>query len=86
MARGRRPKRPSDGDLLLIESDAPRDSGIKRPLPEEMPKPEPFRKVRALAPFQVVYEGTVYLPDDVATVPASLADAWIRDQWVTDDN
>jgi hypothetical protein len=29
--------------------------------------------------------GQVYRPGDVATVPASLANAWIRDQWVTDD-
>jgi hypothetical protein len=44
--------------------------------------PEPLKRVRVLSPFQVVYAGTVYLPDSVAEVPVSLADSWILNQWV----
>jgi hypothetical protein len=88
------PKPPAESDLLIIQSDAKPGSGARRKRPEvfsesakleDMPKPEPFKKVRVSAPFQVVYDATVYRPGDVATVPAALADAWIRDQWVTDD-
>jgi hypothetical protein len=85
LARGRKPKRPADSDMLLIESDAEPGSGAKRKRPEEeLPKPEPFKTVRALAPFQVVYDTVVYRPGDVATVPASLADQWLLNRWCTD--
>jgi hypothetical protein len=40
------------------------------------------RRVRAIAPFQVVYNQVVYRPDDVAEVPESVAADWVRDGWV----
>ena len=86
LARGRTPKPPAESDLLIIESDAEPGSGARRKRPEELPKPEPFKKVRVSAPYQVVYDATVYRPGDVATVPASLADQWVLNRWVTDDS
>ena len=80
-----KPERPAESDLVLIESDAkPGSDAARRRNPGEMPKPEPFKKVRVSAPFQVVHDTTVYRPGDFATVPASLADHWLLNRWVTD--
>jgi hypothetical protein len=40
-------------------------------------------KVRVLAPFQAVYEGTVYRPGDVAEIPLHIASMWLNYGWVT---
>jgi hypothetical protein len=51
---------------------------------DESPKhAKPTRRVKVLSPFQVVYETVVYPPGAVASVPESLADEWIRAQWVS---
>jgi hypothetical protein len=43
---------------------------------------EPLRRVRVVAPYQVVYETIVYRPGDVPDIPVALADRWVRDGWV----
>jgi hypothetical protein len=38
--------------------------------------------VTVLAPYQVVFDGTVYLPGDTATdVPVDEADRWVLNGW-----
>lgn len=38
--------------------------------------------VRVLHPFQVVHEGTVFRPNEVATVPPHVATHWTVNGWV----
>jgi hypothetical protein len=35
--------------------------------------------------FRVVHNSTVYQPDDIVTVPAVVADGWLKNRWVTED-
>jgi len=57
-----------------------------RPEPAEPVKaPEPVKRVRVLDPFSVSYQGISHWPNEVAEVPASVADKWLRSQWVVDD-
>ena len=44
----------------------------------------PLTTVRVLAPFSVSHDGTAYLPDAVAEVPASVAENWLTNGWVAD--
>jgi hypothetical protein len=94
LARGRRPIPPAESEMVRIQSDAePGSSATRRRRTTEeggqiahLSEVSKLKAVRVLAPFQVVFNTVVYRPGDVAMVPAALADAWIRDQWVTDDS
>lgn len=39
-------------------------------------------KVQVRHPFQICHEGTVYGPGDMADVPETAAQQWIRSGWV----
>jgi hypothetical protein len=69
-------------DLAIIESD----KHGQRPTPEEVVAPEPLKRVKVLPPYQVCHEGIRHFPGEIAEVPESLAEQWIRSQWVVSDD
>jgi hypothetical protein len=81
---------PAGGLLRREENKGPvffRDvvSGETREREKPVVVPEPLKRVRVLAPFQVAHAGTQYFPGEVAEVPQSLANNWILNQWVVSD-
>lgn len=49
---------------------------------KEMPTaPEPRKRVRVNAPYQVSHDGRRFGPGETASVPQSLADQWVRSRW-----
>jgi hypothetical protein len=56
-----------------------------RPEPEPVKAPEPLKRVKVLHPFSVSHEGVSYWPNVIVEVPESIADKWLRSNWVTDD-
>jgi hypothetical protein len=54
---------------------------------DESEEVSPYRgpvTVKVLDPFLVAHNGTAYYPNAIATVPASVAEAWLKSKWVTD--
>jgi hypothetical protein len=47
-------------------------------------QPEKTARVVVVGQFQVTHEGTDYQPGDHAEVPASVAERWRANGWVTD--
>ena len=45
-----------------------------------------YGRVKVLAPFSVSYHGIAYWADAAPEVPASVADHWLRNRWVTGDS
>jgi hypothetical protein len=45
--------------------------------------PERNTRVKVLKPYSVAYNGTAYWPGSVAEVPASVAEKWLLNKWVT---
>jgi len=39
-------------------------------------------KVTVVEPFQVAFDGVVYMPGDPVTVPVAVADQWRKAGWV----
>ena len=60
---------------ILGDDDEPED--------QASPYREPVT-VKVLDPFLVAHNGTAYYPNAIATVPASVAAAWLKSRWVTD--
>ncbi len=53
---------------------------------ELVAEPEPLKQVRVIPPYLVSHEGARFFPDSIAEVPESVADKWIRSQWVTPED
>jgi hypothetical protein len=73
----------SNSDTLMCIAPA---EGIL-PDDDESEEVSPYREpvtVKVLDPFLVAYNGTAYYPNAVATVPAVVAEAWLKSKWVTD--
>ncbi len=43
--------------------------------------PEPTKRVTVVFPYSVSHDGHRYGPNEVAEVPESVADEWIRSRW-----
>ena len=41
----------------------------------------PPTKVKVIAPYRVCHEGNAYVGGDAVTVPAEIADHWLRHKW-----
>jgi hypothetical protein len=52
---------------------------------EEAATVEPLRRVKVLANYRVIHDGTAYSGGDVATVPAALADSWLLNRWAVEE-
>lgn len=39
-------------------------------------------KVRVIAPYRVSHDGKAYVGGDAVTVPAEIADHWLKNKWV----
>jgi hypothetical protein len=39
-------------------------------------------RIKVLPPYGVAHDGTAYFPGHTPEVPQSVADAWIRNNWV----
>jgi hypothetical protein len=46
---------------------------------------EAISRVSVNAPFQVVHEGIIYKPNEVAEVPEHVAAQWVLSGWVVDN-
>jgi hypothetical protein len=69
---------PKDDDLMFLDDE----HEVITPL-KVKDAPEPLTRVKVLSPFQVVHDATAYYPNAVLEVPASVADNWLRNRWVT---
>ena len=56
----------------------------EQPEPALVSRPESLKRVKVLAPFSVSYHGIAYWADATPEVPASVADHWLRNRWVTE--
>lgn len=52
---------------------------------EPEPKPLPPKRVRVLGNYRVVHDGVAYTHNAIAEVPASLAEVWLGNHWVTEE-
>jgi hypothetical protein len=77
--RGRTPGPPTEyfDDLAFL---------VPHETDEPAAEPEPLKQVRVIPPYLVSHEGARFFPDSVAEVPESVADKWIRSQWVKDES
>jgi hypothetical protein len=64
----------SQSSLQFIEDE---------PEPVTAPRDEPLKQVRVIHPYLVAHNGLAYWPNSVAEVPASVADKWLLNKWVT---
>jgi hypothetical protein len=71
--------------LTFTADDAPDDDVKRGRRPNRaVVTPPDHQTVTVLDPWRVVDDdGTTYMPGESATIPAALADEWIRNHWAT---
>ena len=77
---GRRYREESKEGLVFFDDVASTEPRKRERRP--VTAPEPLKRVRVLAPFQVVHETRPYTGGDVVEVPESIADSWLLNKWV----
>jgi hypothetical protein len=72
-------------ELVFMEDadeEAPKRRGQRVSPEESTPETQQTRRIRVQSPFRVCHNGVAYSPDEIAEVPADLADDWLLYRWV----